>query len=159
MKCTSRRACIDRYGAIDFASAHWPRQSEWMTMVEVPEGMFPHWHVLNTAHPVQHIYCNKDMVEPLWKALQAVKAKGLEGMLHTYDGCLAIRMVRGNNSAFSAHSYGLAIDLDAAHNPMGSRLHTTFSPEFVKCFTDQGFDWGGNFNGRKDPMHFSWAWE
>jgi hypothetical protein len=24
----------------------------------------------------------------------------------------------------------------------------------VKCFTDNGFDWGGNFKSRLDGMHF-----
>jgi hypothetical protein len=158
-KCTTRVAAEARYGHIDFASRHWPEQSHWIRSLVIPEGMFPNWKVLNTKMPVRAIACNLDLHQPLMAALTAVHNKGLGAQLHTFDGCFNIRMVRGSNAHFSAHSYGLALDINAATNPMGSVLHTTFTADFVKCFTDQGFAWGGNFHGRKDPMHFSRCFE
>lgn len=158
-KCTTRAAAEQRYGHIDFASKHWPERNHWIRSLIIPEGMFPNWKVLNTKIPVKTIACNIDIHGPLMAALNSVHDKGLGGQLKTFDGCFNIRMVRGTRSAFSAHSYGLAVDLNAALNPMGKVLHTTFTPEFVKCFTDQGFAWGGNFKSRRDPMHFSYCWE
>lgn len=160
MKCTTRSLAVQRYGAIDFASKHWPRQSEWIELFSVPIGMFPSWRVLDTAHVVDHIAINKDIHAPLLAALNSVSTKGLASLLHTFDGCFNIRMVRGTNASPSCHAYALAIDLNASLNPLGA-THGGFydHPDFVKCFTDQGFDWGGNFHGRKDPMHYSFAWE
>lgn len=159
-KQTTRAACVDRYGHIDFGSAHWPNQSQWMTMIAVDPHGFPNWYVDGTRHFVTSIYCNKDMAGPLANALKAVHDKGIQSLLKIYSGCFNIRMVRGNNSLFSAHSYGLAIDLNSDDNGLGS-THGGFynHPDFVKCFTDQGFAWGGNFHGRKDPMHFSYCFE
>lgn len=158
MKCTTVQKAIERYGAIDFASKHWAMQSHWIIMYEVPEAMFPNWHVLDTKMPVKHIAVNRDMYDPLDAALKSLIKGGLADELHTFDGCLNIRPVRGTLHSPSCHSYGLALDLDAAMNPLGDPT-SSFSSGFVKCFTDQGFNWGGNFHHRKDPMHFSYAWE
>ena len=157
MKCTSREQALRRYGPIDLASAHWSGQSVWLIMMSIPQGMFPNWHILNYKIPVTHFACNSDVQAPLMKALQAVKSNGFEKELKTFDGCFNIRAVRGSDLV-STHSYGLALDLNASIEPLGS--HTThWSEGFRKCFLDVGFEWGGNFTGRKDPMHFSYAWE
>lgn len=96
------------------------------------------------------IYCNKDMVEPLKKALKNLIDTGMVKELKTWDGCFNIRKKRGLNSA-SLHSWGLAIDVNAAWNQLGKE--PVLSKGFVKCFTDAGFDWGGTWT-RKDGMHF-----
>lgn len=153
----TREQIVAKYGAIDFHSKTWPEQKNWMTMLQVPAGL-SNWMVAGSHIPVAHVYCNRDMSQPLLQALNAILKAGIADKLHTYDGCFNIRAVRGAIPAhFSAHSYGLAIDINAATNPMGPSLHTDMSPEFVKCFTDQGFTWGGNFRDRKDPMHFSYC--
>lgn len=54
----------------------------------------------------------------------------------------------------SLHSWGLAIDFNAAWNGFGKT--PTMSPELVKCFTDAGLDWGGTWS-RPDGMHFEIA--
>jgi hypothetical protein len=160
MKCTSRAAAVARYGGIDFASRHWPHQSQWLEIFQVPTGWFPSWHVVGTTHPVEHIALNKDLHTPLLNALTAVHNKGLGGLLLTFDGCFNIRMVRGSAASPSTHSYGLALDINADSNPLAATKGGFYNhPDFVKCFTDQGFDWGGHWVHRKDPMHFSYAWE
>jgi hypothetical protein len=100
------------------------------------------------------IYCNKDMVVPLSKAFTALIATGTVKELKTYDGCFNIRKKRGLGS-MSLHSWGIAIDFNAAWNPLGGT--PTFTPGFVKCFTDAGFEWGGSWPTRKDGMHFQLA--
>jgi hypothetical protein len=96
------------------------------------------------------IYCNKDIVTPLAAAFQALITTGHVKELKTWDGCFNIRKKRGLTS-MSLHSWGLAIDLNAFEN--GLNQTPKLSAGFVKCFTDNGFDWGGTWT-RKDGMHF-----
>lgn len=158
MKCTSRAQAVERYGHIDFEHKHWPDQMKWLKLLEIPPGWFPTWTVLDTGVTVRRIACNIDMHAPLMAALKAIHEQNLGHELHTFDGCFNIRAVRGSASA-STHAYGLGLDIYAKKNLMSYVLRTTFSKAFVKCFTDQNFNWGGNWKGRKDPMHFSYAWE
>jgi hypothetical protein len=96
------------------------------------------------------LYCNKDLVEPLSKALKNLIDTGKIAELKTFDGCFNIRKKRGLSS-MSLHSWGIAIDVNAAWN--GLNVTPVLSPAFVKCFTDAGFEWGGTWQ-RKDGMHF-----
>lgn len=96
------------------------------------------------------LYCNKDIVAPLSKAFAALIKSGKVAELKTFDGCFNIRKQRGATST-SLHSWGIAIDVNAAWN--GLKKTPALSPAFVKCFTDNGFDWGGTFK-RLDGMHF-----
>lgn len=102
----------------------------------------------------KRIYCNKDMVKPLTKAFKALIKTGKVAELKTWDGCFNIRKMRKSN-LMSLHSWGVAIDVNAFEN--GLFREPKLSPEFVKCFTDAGFDWGGNWHNRKDGMHFQLA--
>lgn len=153
----TREQCVARYGHIDFASRHWPEQAIWIKSLHIPDGMFPNWHVLDTQLPVRSIACNIDIHQPLLQALTAIHDKGLGANLHTFDGCFNIRLVRGSNTHFSAHSYGLALDLNAKTNALGATQGGFYDlPELVKSFKDAGFAWGGDFHGRRDPMHMTW---
>lgn len=96
------------------------------------------------------LYCNRDMIQPLSQAFTNLLSTGKINELKTWDGCFNIRKKRGLNS-MSLHSWGIAIDVNAAWNGLGKE--PVLSPEFVKCFTDAGFDWGGIWT-RKDGMHF-----
>ena len=99
----------------------------------------------------KRLYCNKDLVLPLTKAFKNLIATGNVKELKTWDGCFNIRKMRGLTS-MSLHSWGIAIDVNAAWN--GLNKTPVLSAGFVKCFTDAGFDWGGNFKSRVDGMHF-----
>lgn len=99
----------------------------------------------------KRIYCNRDLVEPLTRALRLVVSRCLQAEIKTWDGCFNIRYMRGSKERMSLHSWGVAIDINAFEN----QLYATpkLSPELVKCFTDVGFDWGGHWK-RLDGMHF-----
>lgn len=99
------------------------------------------------------VYCNKDLKPLLERAFKNVNDRGLAAQVKTWDGCFNIRKKRGATS-MSLHSWGLAIDFNAAWNGFGKP--PTMSPELVKCFTDAGFDWGGTWS-RPDGMHFQIA--
>ena len=96
------------------------------------------------------LYCNKDIVGPLTLAFSNLISRGFVNELKTFDGCFNIRKKRGLSS-MSLHSWGIAIDVNAAWNQLN--MKPTLSSGFVKCFTDVGFDWGGNWD-RLDGMHF-----
>lgn len=120
-----------------------PNLQRAMTMWDVPGymeiGVIP-----------KRIYCNRDMIEPLSKAFHNLIQTGHVSELKTWDGCFNIRKKRGLSS-MSLHSWGIAIDVNAFENQLNQT--PKLSPGFVKCFTDAGFYWGGNFK-RKDGMHF-----
>lgn len=96
------------------------------------------------------IYCNKDLVGPLSKAFKALITTGYVKELKTWDGCFNIRKKRGG-STMSLHSWGVAVDINAYNNCFGCT--PKLSQGFVKCFTDNGFDWGGTWS-KPDGMHF-----
>jgi hypothetical protein len=45
----------------------------------------------------------------------------------------------------------LAVDINAFENQLNQKPN--ISPQFVKCFTDAGLEWGGNWK-RLDAMHY-----
>lgn len=125
-----------KYGA---PSPSNPHMVVWDVPTELEIGMIP-----------KKIYCNKDMVEPLYNAFKKLISTKAVNELKTWDGCFNIRNKRGLNS-MSLHSWGIAIDVNAFEN--GLNQTPKLSPLFVSCFTTSGFDWGGTWT-RKDGMHF-----
>lgn len=130
--------CFAKYGT--------PETEKFMTVWDVPTNLE------HGAIP-KKIYCNKDIVSLLNQAFKNINDRGLANQVKTWDGCFNIRKKRGATS-MSLHSWGLAIDINAAWNGFGKP--PTMSPELVKCFTDAGFDWGGKWS-RPDGMHFQIA--
>jgi len=129
--------CLAKYGPASDSSPHLVL---WKLPAEIIFGAVP-----------KKIFCNKDLIYPLTLALRLVKSRGLQDQIKTWDGCFNIRMVRGSTTRPSLHSWGVAIDINAFENGLGQIPKMT--PELVKCFTDVGFDWGGNWR-RLDGMHF-----
>jgi hypothetical protein len=130
--------CLKKYGA--------PESEAHMTLWDVPTE-------LEIGSIPKRIYCNKDMIAPLAKAFENLISTGNVKELRTWDGCFNIRKKRGASSS-SLHSWGIAIDVNAAWNGFGKQ--PTMSAGFVKCFKDAGFDWGGDWT-KKDGMHFQLA--
>jgi len=142
----------ERYGEIK--DQKWVNEGAWMTVYVVPIDIAPKWINTATGKGTGKIYVNKDMKTALDQALCSLRASGLLSELKTFDGCFCVRDVRGVPGKTSWHSYGLAIDVNAAENALGK--DPKLSTGFVKCFTDAGFTWGGTFS-RKDGMHFQFA--
>ena len=127
--------CLAKYGKPELEKA--------MVLWDVPN------HLEIGVIP-KRIYCNRDMIAPLTQAFKKLIETGHVKELKTWDGCFNIRNKRGASSA-SLHSWGVAIDVNAAWNGFGKK--PTLSAGFVKCFTDSGFHWGGLFS-KPDGMHF-----
>jgi hypothetical protein len=96
------------------------------------------------------VWGHEAMEAPLKEAFRLLCDQGLAGELRTYDGCFNIRKMTSGRS-YSVHSWGMAVDLNAGTN--GYKRDPSLSPDFVQCFTDAGFEWGGDWQ-TPDGMHF-----
>ena len=132
--------CIKKYGTPNITM-----ERKHMELWDIPEG-------INQAIPElpNRLYCNSDLIQPLRQALQNLITQDLACQIMTWDGCFNIRKKRGGSS-YSLHSWGIAIDINAAWNRFGEK--PTMPKEVVKCFTDAGFEWGGEWS-KPDGMHF-----
>lgn len=54
----------------------------------------------------------------------------------------------------SNHSTGTALDFNAPSNPMTSKLITDMPSWMPALWKSYGFRWGGDYDGRKDSMHY-----
>lgn len=108
--------------------------------------------------PIKKITCHAKVADSLLRILkailahygspEAVKAAGLD----VYDGCYNDRNVRGSSTKRSMHAYGAAIDINAEKFPLGSTTARWPGP-VVAIFRAEGWRYGGDYSGRKDPMH------
>jgi hypothetical protein len=119
----------------------------------VPDAHWVRANIVTETLPILgRVTCHRLMFPQLRGALQQVKAAGLARSLHTYDGCYVPRFIERNpTEPISLHTWGIAIDLDAATNERGIR--GTMDPRVVAIFKRWGFRWGGDW-AWSDPMHF-----
>lgn len=85
--------------------------------------------------------------------------EGVSSEIRTYDGCWNVRTKRGLKS-LSIHAFGMAVDLNASHNPLGlTREQCTakglnpFSKKFIDV-SRKHLDCGADWVSRPDLMHF-----
>lgn len=87
--------------------------------------------------------------------------------LNEFGGCYCCRNIRGAKH-MSTHAWGISNDLNESHNILGSippaKADLVNAPyvfavdhPVVVIFKKHGFLWGGEFQHRKDPMHFQFA--
>jgi hypothetical protein len=81
-----------------------------------------------------------------------LKATGYQA---TNSGSYANRNVRGGKQK-SQHAHGMAIDINAATNPLGKTLVTDLPLNVSDMAAKWGLTWGGNWPTRKDAMHFEY---
>lgn len=85
-------------------------------------------------------------------SLTKVRAAGAD----TTGGVFNIRKIAGNNN-WSNHSWACAIDLSPDTNGFRYNASTTLSRVVIDAFKAEGALWGGDYTGRKDPMHFEFV--
>ncbi len=96
---------------------------------------------------------NRVMLPQLRAALNEVVTRGLSKSIYHYDGCYVPRFIAGSHS-LSFHTFGTAIDLNAADNYRG--IAGKMDRQVVAIFKRWGFAWGGDWH-YTDPMHFELA--
>lgn len=131
--------CLKKWGDPTIVTNELKYMTVWDVPAHLEIGVIP-----------KKLYCNKLIVAPLIQAFTNLIDRDFVKELKTFDGCFNVRRKRGLTS-MSLHSWGIAIDVNAAWNGLGKT--PVLSAGFVKCFTDAGFDWGGTWT-RKDGMHF-----
>jgi hypothetical protein len=87
----------------------------------------------------------------IWDACGHDQAKVDKAGASDFGGCFNIRRIAGSNS-YSNHSWACAVDLSPGSN--GFNMKTTLSQVVISAFKAEGWRWGGDYRGRKDPMHF-----
>ena len=110
------------------------------------------------------VYLNRLMVVPLTKVLDDLLFTGLHSEIKTWDGCYNVRYMRGSRTMLSRHSWGLAIDLNAAWNPLVRvtpanraemrKKYVKWSDRFLHVWRKNGFDCGADWKNSLDGMHF-----
>ena len=118
-----------------------------------PDARWVDENIVTATVPILgRVTCHRLMIPQLRGALTDIQAAGLASSLNTYDGCYVPRFIERNPThAISLHTWGIAIDLDAATNYRGIR--GTMDPRVVDIFKRWGFRWGGDWS-YTDPMHF-----
>lgn len=97
----------------------------------------------------------KAALDEIWeKAKHSQALLDREGISHC-AGTYNPRKVRGSRTKWSSHAFGAAIDLDAEANGLGTK--GDMPAWVVAAFKRQGARWGGDYRGRKDPMHFEFC--
>jgi hypothetical protein len=113
------------------------------------------WPVQRTFpwFPAQKVLIHKDFRLRLQEAFHVLELFGLHYEITSFDGCYDMRTVDDESALLSVHSWGMAVDLNAALNPAGSTGR--WSPEFISVMENHGIFCGQNANGKKEPMHFA----
>jgi hypothetical protein len=97
---------------------------------------------------------------PAWRIFSEIMKKHNYRFREPSGGTYNCRKIAGSNN-YSLHSYGLALDLNPSKNPYSSTLTTdmpkAFRDDIKRIKTGNGkqvFEWGGDWSGRKDAMHW-----
>ncbi len=122
------------------------------------------------------LYDNGYQIETM-QLIDDFDAEDEKSMEANNTSCFCYRKVAGTDR-ISKHSYGLAIDINPLYNPEVSydkqgntKIAPTTAEEYAdrsrdfpykitsedlayRLFTEHGFTWGGNWNSKKDYMHF-----
>lgn len=84
----------------------------------------------------------------------------IEKLREGWNWSYASRTIRGSSTALSNHASGTAIDLNAPLHPLGTKPEVNFAAWQIKKMREElarwrgVIRWGGDYSGRKDPMHF-----
>jgi hypothetical protein len=113
-----------------------------------------------SSHPVT-VYVHERVAPALQQVidnLRAEEAKGNYYEIRWWDTWSYHAATVPPNRHLSFHAVGAAIDINSTTNPYRTDnvLITDMPDWFVQAWTDAGWCWGGHWQTKKDPMHFSW---
>jgi len=110
---------------------------------------------IGNSQKIKSIRCHR-LLSPIFEnVFTEICAHNLADYVHSIDGCFVFRPKR-SGSGLSTHSWGIAIDINAACNKRGTA--GDMNQDVVEIFKIAGFTWGGNWKGlNRDPMHFQFC--
>jgi D-alanyl-D-alanine carboxypeptidase-like protein len=127
-----------------------PYGEDWVTL----DPGFLRRHIVTGRVPLLGaVTCHRRMIPALRSAMAELRRRGLGHLVEPaeYAGCYAPRRIQPSGT-LSLHAWGLAVDLNAASNPVGGESNQ--DPRLVRTMERHGFSWGGDFPTVPDPMHF-----
>jgi D-alanyl-D-alanine carboxypeptidase len=127
-----------------------PYGEDWVTL----DPGFLRRHIVTRRVPLLGaVTCHRRMIPALSSAMAQLRRRGLGHLVDVaqYAGCYAPRRIQPSGT-LSLHAWGLAVDLNAASNPLGGE--SSQDPRLVRSMERHGFYWGGDFATVPDPMHF-----
>ena len=112
-----------------------------------------------TKHIVTFTACGVTMtcrreVKPLFHALMLILDREYDLDRRKDDWGYANRDIRGYPGSKSYHAWGLAIDLDATENVLGSSTFRFRRVSTARIAENLSLVWGGSWPSRPDAMHF-----
>jgi hypothetical protein len=114
-------------------------------------------HIARRTVPILgKVTCHRRFIPALSNAMALVKRKGLGRLVRKdeFAGCYNARFIgRDPSGRLSNHSWGAAVDLNAASNPFGAS--PSMDTRLVTVMERLGFNWGGDWLV-PDGMHFEW---
>ena len=127
-------------------------ESKYIMIANLPFSIPLAW---NENVEISEIRCHRLLREHFEAVFQKILDQGLRDKIQFYGGCFQFRQKR-NRAELSAHSWGIAIDINLESNRQGTR--GDMDEGIVSIFKDAGFIWGGEWAGkRRDPMHFQFC--
>jgi hypothetical protein len=150
---TDTQRCLKKYGDPSTKTF----RDKWIVLYDFPawmDAIFPKYQ----GQAVTRQWVNKDLKAPLEAVFAELLSTGLHKELKTFDGLWNVRLKRGINE-YSIHSWGLALDFNAALNPLGVKWGTRpgmFSKAFLDVWRRHGFTCGADFS-RGDSMHMQYT--
>lgn len=122
----------------------------------------PPFRMTYDGKPIKAIQFHQRAAPALSAALAAIwehygrDQKKIDALgISKYAGSYNPRKIRGSATKWSNHAYGAAIDLNAEEN--GLYAKGNMPQPVIDAFKAQGALWGGDYTGRKDPMHFEFC--
>ena len=127
-------------------------QTDFLVRVPLPFAIPLCW---DKSRTVNQMICHKLLAGIFTDVFGRLQNAGLQEKITSFGGCFSFRAQR-TGTRLSAHSWGIAIDLNPETNAQGTAGN--MDPGVVRIFRDAGFDWGGDWQGRsQDPMHFQFC--
>lgn len=118
----------------------------------------PPWRMVYEGKPIPGVLCHRRVADSLgrvfaeiWRECGQSQARVYEAGAVDYGGCFNVRKIAGSRN-WSNHSWACAIDLSPDTN--GFNAKSTLGSVVIAAFKAEGWRWGGDYRGRKDPMHF-----
>lgn len=134
----------------NFHAARW--QQKYLIRITTPFQMY------YDKKPIPSLLVNRMCAQAMlscfndvWNACDHDQKKVDAAGASDFGGCFNIRPIAGSNN-WSNHSWACAIDLSPKLN--GFNMKATLSRVVIDVFKAHGARWGGDYRGRKDPMHF-----
>ncbi|WP_159467956.1 M15 family metallopeptidase [Dyadobacter sp. 3J3] len=122
-------------------------EKKWMEYWDIPDD-------INKEIPAlpNKVYMNYLIIQPFEDTMRELIATGLHKEIKTWDGCFNVRTKRGQ-SGISVHSWGIAVDLNAAWNTFHGKV--SWSNEFLDVWRRNGWICGADWSKASvDGMHF-----